>query len=251
MSIRSPATRPGSRSRQATARLRGRDRGSSSSRSSRRRGGATGPVGRRSGPRPRRGCRGGSPWRVAYLPVVAMRGPGGRRLGSGPVGPMTPGRRIDAGDPMDGGRPATLGPCPRPTRASARSTPRPSSSSTASGCPAGCGTPSSRGCPGAFRVIALDLPGHGALRDRPFAWDEAVETIAAVVEEAAGGRAIVAGLSLGGYLAMDLAIRQTRAGDRAGRLGRLGGAPRAAPADGDPIPRPGDGGDLHRRDSSS
>lgn len=65
-----------------------------------------------------------------------------------------------------------------------------------------------QGLSGAFRVIALDLPGHGALRDRPFAWDEAVETIAGVVDEAAGGRAIVAGLSLGGYLAMDLAIRQ-------------------------------------------
>jgi pimeloyl-ACP methyl ester carboxylesterase len=65
-----------------------------------------------------------------------------------------------------------------------------------------------QGLSGAFRVIALDLPGHGVLRDRPFAWDDALAAIAGVVDEAAGGRAIVAGLSLGGYLAMDLAIRQ-------------------------------------------
>jgi pimeloyl-ACP methyl ester carboxylesterase len=64
-----------------------------------------------------------------------------------------------------------------------------------------------QGLSGAFRVIALDLPGHGALRDRPFVWDDALATIAQVVDEAAGGRAIVGGLSLGGYLAMDLAIR--------------------------------------------
>ena len=60
---------------------------------------------------------------------------------------------------------------------------------------------------GGFRVIALDLPGHGALRDRRFDWDEAVEEIARVIDEAAGGRAVVCGLSLGGYLAIDLAAR--------------------------------------------
>jgi pimeloyl-ACP methyl ester carboxylesterase len=60
---------------------------------------------------------------------------------------------------------------------------------------------------GGFRVVALDLPGHGALRDRPFDWDEAVEEIARVIDEAAGGRAILCGLSLGGYLAIDVAAR--------------------------------------------
>lgn len=60
---------------------------------------------------------------------------------------------------------------------------------------------------GGFRVVALDLPGHGALRDRPFDWDEAVEEIARVIDEAAGGRAVLCGLSLGGYLAIDLAAR--------------------------------------------
>ena len=60
---------------------------------------------------------------------------------------------------------------------------------------------------GGFRVIALDLPGHGALRDQPFVWDEAVDEIVRVIDEAAGGRAIVCGLSLGGYLAIDVAAR--------------------------------------------
>lgn len=60
---------------------------------------------------------------------------------------------------------------------------------------------------GGFRVVALDLPGHGALRDQPFDWDEAVEEIARVIDEAAAGRAILCGLSLGGYLAIDVAAR--------------------------------------------
>lgn len=60
---------------------------------------------------------------------------------------------------------------------------------------------------GGFRVIALDLPGHGALRDRVFDWDGAVDEIARVIDEAAGGRAVLCGLSLGGYLAIDVAAR--------------------------------------------
>ena len=58
---------------------------------------------------------------------------------------------------------------------------------------------------GGLRVIALDLPGHGALRDRPFSWDSATAEIVRVIDEAADGRAILCGLSLGGYLAMDVA----------------------------------------------
>lgn len=60
---------------------------------------------------------------------------------------------------------------------------------------------------GQFRVVALDLPGHGALRDRPFRWDEAVEEVVRVIDEAAGGRAVLVGLSLGGYVAMDVVAR--------------------------------------------
>jgi pimeloyl-ACP methyl ester carboxylesterase len=60
----------------------------------------------------------------------------------------------------------------------------------------------------AYRVIALDLPGHGALADRPFTVAAASDHVARVIEEAAGGRAVVVGLSLGGYVAMDLAARR-------------------------------------------
>lgn len=54
-----------------------------------------------------------------------------------------------------------------------------------------------------FRLIALDLPGHGTLQDEPFRTDRAVAQLARVVDEAAGGRAVVVGLSLGGYIAIE------------------------------------------------
>jgi pimeloyl-ACP methyl ester carboxylesterase len=56
-----------------------------------------------------------------------------------------------------------------------------------------------------FRVVAMDLPGHGALADRPFSMQAGSDELARVIESAAGGRAIVVGLSLGGYIGMDLA----------------------------------------------
>jgi pimeloyl-ACP methyl ester carboxylesterase len=59
-----------------------------------------------------------------------------------------------------------------------------------------------------FRVIALDLPGHGTLADRPFTVEAAADEVARVIEEAVGGPAVVVGLSLGGYVAMDLAARR-------------------------------------------
>jgi pimeloyl-ACP methyl ester carboxylesterase len=58
-----------------------------------------------------------------------------------------------------------------------------------------------------YRVVTLDLPGHGALTDRPFRLRPAVEQVARIVDEAAAGRAIVVGLSVGGYVAMELAAR--------------------------------------------
>jgi pimeloyl-ACP methyl ester carboxylesterase len=57
-----------------------------------------------------------------------------------------------------------------------------------------------------FRVIAVDLPGHGARATLPFSLDRAVEVVAEAIRDgAAGGRAVVVGLSLGGYVAMSLA----------------------------------------------
>jgi pimeloyl-ACP methyl ester carboxylesterase len=59
-----------------------------------------------------------------------------------------------------------------------------------------------------FRVVALDLPAHGTLADRPFTIEAASAELGRIIETAAGGRAVVVGLSLGGYVAMDLAARR-------------------------------------------
>lgn len=56
-----------------------------------------------------------------------------------------------------------------------------------------------------FRVIVMDLPGHGLRAAEPFTLAGAAAVIAAVVNQAAGGRAVVVGHSLGGYAAMELA----------------------------------------------
>jgi pimeloyl-ACP methyl ester carboxylesterase len=59
-----------------------------------------------------------------------------------------------------------------------------------------------------YRVIALDLPGHGVLADVPFTLAGACDVAAGAISEVAtDGRAVVVGLSLGGYVAMDLAAR--------------------------------------------
>ena len=59
-----------------------------------------------------------------------------------------------------------------------------------------------------YRVIALDLPGHGALSHIPFRLDAAVETLAEVIHrEARNARALVVGISLGGYVAMEFGAR--------------------------------------------
>jgi pimeloyl-ACP methyl ester carboxylesterase len=56
-----------------------------------------------------------------------------------------------------------------------------------------------------FRTIAVDLPGHGVRCRESFTLDGAVAEIATVIEEQTAGRAIVVGLSLGGYVAIALA----------------------------------------------
>lgn len=58
-----------------------------------------------------------------------------------------------------------------------------------------------------FRCISVDLPGHGVLRKRHFHLPEAVAGVVRAIDEAAGGRAVVVGLSLGGYVAMAVAGR--------------------------------------------
>lgn len=56
------------------------------------------------------------------------------------------------------------------------------------------------------RVLAVDLPGHGARMGEPFTVAAARDVIAAGVE-ALGGRVLLVGLSLGGLLAIDYAAR--------------------------------------------
>ncbi|HEV2298019.1 MAG TPA: alpha/beta hydrolase [Candidatus Acidoferrales bacterium] len=60
---------------------------------------------------------------------------------------------------------------------------------------------------GEFRVIALDLPGHGSQRGIDFSLKAAIDCIASVIDREARGRALVVGLSLGGYVAMEFGAR--------------------------------------------
>jgi pimeloyl-ACP methyl ester carboxylesterase len=60
----------------------------------------------------------------------------------------------------------------------------------------------------AYRVVAVDLPGHGSEHGRPFTLEHAADHVAEVIRSVApDGRAVVVGLSLGGYVAMVLAAR--------------------------------------------
>ena len=59
-----------------------------------------------------------------------------------------------------------------------------------------------------YRVVTMDLPGHGVLADQPFTMAAATAELGRVIERAADGRAIVVGLSLGGYVAMDLGAQR-------------------------------------------
>jgi pimeloyl-ACP methyl ester carboxylesterase len=59
---------------------------------------------------------------------------------------------------------------------------------------------------GRFRCIAVDLPGHGALADRAFSVEAATALVRdAIVSETPSRRAVIVGLSLGGYVAIDTA----------------------------------------------
>ncbi|SRR5579875_79829 len=60
---------------------------------------------------------------------------------------------------------------------------------------------------GMFHVMALDLPGHGALAGEPFRLNTAIEHIEQALDICHRARAVVVGLSLGGYVAMAYAAR--------------------------------------------
>ena len=56
------------------------------------------------------------------------------------------------------------------------------------------------------RVVAIDLPGHGERAGQRFTMDAAADAVADTIASV-GGRAIVAGISLGGYSAIAAAQR--------------------------------------------
>ena len=56
-----------------------------------------------------------------------------------------------------------------------------------------------------YRCVTVDLPGHGVLAGEPYTVAAAVAAVRRVIEEAADGRAVLVGLSLGGYSAIALA----------------------------------------------
>ena len=59
-----------------------------------------------------------------------------------------------------------------------------------------------------FHCIAVDLPGHGSAADEPFTVEGAAARVAEVIAaEAHAGRAILVGLSLGGFVAMAVAAQ--------------------------------------------
>src|SRR5258707_11197784 len=91
-----------------------------------------------------------------------------------------------------------------------------------------------------FDCLALDLPGHGTRMTDPFSLAGAADSVADAIAAHGGGRAIVVGLSLGGYVAMDLAARWP---DRVSALVLAGppAPPPRAPAPPFPAPRLGPG----------
>lgn len=58
-----------------------------------------------------------------------------------------------------------------------------------------------------YRVVALDLPGHGHHARRPFRIGAALHEIETAIQHAGVGPALLVGLSLGGYVSMAFARR--------------------------------------------
>jgi pimeloyl-ACP methyl ester carboxylesterase len=59
-----------------------------------------------------------------------------------------------------------------------------------------------------FRVYAIDLPGHGSRAAQSFSLNAASDVVIDLLEGVVGGAATLVGLSLGGYVAMDVAARR-------------------------------------------
>ena len=77
----------------------------------------------------------------------------------------------------------------------------------------------------AFRLVAPDLPGHGlavGLPDGAYTMDGAADALVAALDRAGVDRALVVGYSMGGRLALHLALRHP---EHVARLVLLGGSP--------------------------
>jgi pimeloyl-ACP methyl ester carboxylesterase len=84
-----------------------------------------------------------------------------------------------------------------------------------------------------YRCVAVDLPGHGARAGEPFTLEAAAQAVAEAVEAAVPTRrAVVVGLSLGGYVAIETAERFP---DRVAGLVLAGCSGEPAGASGRPI----------------
>jgi pimeloyl-ACP methyl ester carboxylesterase len=57
----------------------------------------------------------------------------------------------------------------------------------------------------AFRIIALDLPGHGTLAQYAFTLKMAVDEVEQIIKKEVQGQALIIGLALGGFAALALA----------------------------------------------
>lgn len=64
--------------------------------------------------------------------------------------------------------------------------------------------PQRRKLAGEFTVLTPDLPGHRTLRRERFTFDAAVGAARRALDEAEAGGCVVVGLSLGGYVAMEM-----------------------------------------------
>lgn len=58
-----------------------------------------------------------------------------------------------------------------------------------------------------YRCITIDLPGHGALAREAFTLEGAADLVTEAIDREAKGRAVLIGLSLGGYVSMVVAGR--------------------------------------------